>query len=112
MEVARHAGRLRTPAKDGSTEGAHLRALAARGNAKALALLAGPAVPVGLAYLWEKFRELDAVRRVGEHGPEPLTWQDIAAWAQLTDQQLAPHEVRALLQLDGAILFPASGPVS
>lgn len=40
--------------------------------------------------------------------PNPLSYQDIAAWVSLTRNQLRPWEVRAIKALDSAYLEEVS----
>jgi hypothetical protein len=97
---------LRAPLKDGTTAGQHLEGLAARGHKKALEKLEGPTFPEALEYLWDWFQDLDSSRHTTPEGPEPLTYQEILAWAQLTGSRTTPEEVRALRLLDKAYLNP------
>lgn len=97
---------MRQPLKDGTTPGQHLEGLAERGHKKALEKLEGPPFPEALEYLWEWFQDLDDSRHATPEGPEPLTYQEILAWAQLTDNKPRPEEVRALRLLDKAYLNP------
>jgi hypothetical protein len=91
---------MRARAKDGAAVGAHLAAAARRGHAGAAELLEGPEIPEALADLAEWSRELARQRQYHMSGPQPLTYQEVEAWARLTDRQPAPHEVRALMLLD------------
>lgn len=114
MRYAAHEARMRQPAdKDGkvSTRVA-LRATAKRGVASAIKLLESPPFPESLAYLWGWFLELERVRTYGMHGPDALTYQQIDAWARLTDRQPMPYEVDALLALDLVSRFPDAGEVA
>ena len=68
--------------------------------------LEGPELPGTLHYLWGWWAELNGTRRVGQWGLEGITYQDIDAWARLTDRRPEPHEVQALIALDRAVLHP------
>lgn len=114
MRYAAHDARMRQPAdKEGkvSTRTA-LQAAARRGVASARTLLADPPFPESLDYLWGWWLELERSRTYGMHGPDPLTYQQIDAWARLTEQRPAPHEVAALLALDLVARFPDAGEVA
>lgn len=60
--------------------------------------------PEGLRYLaawaWELFGRSGA----GPAGLAPVSYPTINAWARMKGVTLAPHEVDALVVLDGAIL--------
>jgi hypothetical protein len=104
---------MRAPAQDGSAVRAHLKAAARRGQAAAIAALEGPPIPEALAYLYDWILELDAARGwdVTATGAiaRALSYQDIDAWARLTDRQPEPHEVRALIRLDQVLRHPEVG---
>lgn len=88
-----------TPKKDGST----LRQnLAKAEEATGQALIEHPELPIGGAMLWEWFWELDCARAYTGSGPAPITYTDIAAWAQLTKAEPEEWEVRALKMMDSA----------
>lgn len=114
MDYARHEGRMRQPV-EGSTgsQREHLAALVERMNspahARLLKELDGPPFPEDLGYLWVWVMELDRARRVGPHGLEGFSYQEIEAWARLTDRDPQPHEIAALLDLDAVLRFPGAG---
>ena len=121
VDFARHEALLRATGEDRATQRAHLEAAAAKGNATAAAALVPPPFPEALAYLWDIFDRLDALRRVGMNGLERLNASDLWAALHLFEWPLAPHEVDALMRLDLATLYPdlgtsdaleADGPVS
>ena len=56
----------------------------------------GPRFPEALRYLWEMYGEFALGR-----GESP-DWTNVAAWAELSDRELGPHEARALLEIDAA----------
>ena len=62
--------------------------------------LIGPPVPEELEYLWVWHAELTRTREMGTYGPKALSYAEIDAFARLTDRNVEPHEVDALLQLD------------
>lgn len=75
--------------------------MAAR-NARARALLAGPAFPAALDYLWRWFIDLRAAGKADE----PVGYGEIHAWRALTGARPTPWEVAALRALDNAWLAP------
>lgn len=66
--------------------------------------------PRGAEHLWRAFVELDAARGGNGFGPNPIGFADIQAWAILTDNPLAPWEVRAVRMLDDAYLESLAPP--
>lgn len=52
-----------------------------------------PAMPEGMEYLVGLFWEL---KRTGD----PMTWQELDAWARVMDHQLEPEEARVLMRMD------------
>lgn len=51
-------------------------------------------------HLWVWFNELQRTRQMTQAGLQALTYGEIMAWSMLTDRQVLPHEVTALLDLD------------
>lgn len=101
-----HESRLRQPAKDGTPVRVHLEGAAARGLASAIKALEGPECPDALEYLWSWFQELERVRTFGAHGPDPITYQQIEAWARLMNRRPTPDDVQGLLMLDAIARNP------
>lgn len=62
--------------------------------------LQGPQCPPALEYIWQWFLELHQSRGHSMNGPLPLSHQELAAWAQLTQRPLSILEVRLLKSLD------------
>ena len=96
MAWAREEFRLSKPDKNGTPLRAHLQT----------AGIDEPNphdFPDALTYLWGWFLEL-ASGRTGGMGPNPITWEGIAAWASLTGTTPAPWEIRAIRALDTAYL--------
>lgn len=93
--------------KDGRTLAAHLK-VAAKRDRRAAAELAGPPFPQGCAYVWTWFCEISTARPWSPHGPQALSFAELAAWAQLTGRRLEPWEVELLRAVDAAWLAPAT----
>ena len=58
-------------------------------------------LPQAGMHVWEWFWQIEAGRRIGQHGPEAFSFTDIDAWARLSDEEPRPWEVRALMAMDG-----------
>lgn len=85
----------------------HLERAAKRGNKRARETLEGPGpFPAGLEYLWRWARELHPARGFGAHGPNPVTWPDLDAWARRTGRDPDPDEARALLEITAVMAYP------
>jgi hypothetical protein len=59
-----------------------------------------PEIPDALVYLWNWFCELDAARGGSGFGINPLSYNEIKAWATLMGVQPAPWEVAAIKRID------------
>jgi hypothetical protein len=102
----RHETRLSQPQKDGQPLRAHLALAASRGIVRAREALAGPPFPEALAYLLAWAYALHGRSGVGELGFAPLTYTTVADWSRLMGLAVAPHEVEALMQIDGVMRHP------
>lgn len=60
--------------------------------------------PEPVRYIWEWFCELARGRTMGPAGPNPITWEAIAAWAGLCRLHLDPLEVRLIMRIDAVFL--------
>lgn len=62
-------------------------------------LAAEPELHPAVEHLWSWFDQLSGTRG-GGFGPAPLTYQELDAWARLTDSRPTPWEVEQILRLD------------
>ena len=62
--------------------------------------LEGPDFPISLEYLWSAFFSLSSARTSGFSGPNPITYQEIKAWKELTQTPLSARDVEAVKRLD------------
>jgi hypothetical protein len=62
--------------------------------------LQAPEFPTELEYLWDYFLELSSTRPQGYSGPLPITYQEIAAWRDLTDNPITSLDVEVIKRLD------------
>lgn len=102
LAYVRHEARLNARQVDGSTLRATLEEKARRKQLtpNGEATLYGPVFPDALSYLYQWFSELSRTRGASMAGIAPITYQDVAAWAGLTDNRPLPHEVDAIMALD------------
>lgn len=98
-----HEVELRRTREDGTPWLDFWEAAAASGNRDAIKKLIVPRFPESVGYLREWAYELRGRSGVGMEGVAPLTYLTISAWAELTDRQIEPHEVTALLAMDAAL---------
>jgi hypothetical protein len=61
-------------------------------------------LPEGAGPLWRAFIELDAARTWHAHGPNPITWQDMAAYVALMNLPLEPRHIAVIRALDGVVV--------
>jgi hypothetical protein len=94
---------------DGSTPRQHFARWAAI-NHRAHPDAIGPECPRWLEYLWQWWLELNLVRGSSGFGPLPVSFTEIAAWAQLTRRAPDPFEVECIVALDRAFLNSYAKP--
>ena len=69
-----------------------------------------PTIPPPAEFVWIWFWELDSARVSNGMGPARLSFLEIKAWAELTENDPQPWEVAALMRMDRVLLgSPASG---
>jgi hypothetical protein len=56
--------------------------------------------PILLSHIWSAFTALSNSRTAGMSGPNPITYEQIKAWKELTETPLAAWEVEAIKRLD------------
>ncbi len=56
--------------------------------------------PVLISHVWSAFITLSNSRSAGFSGPNPITYEQIKAWKDLTETPLASWEVEAIKRLD------------
>lgn len=61
-------------------------------------------IPEGAEHVWEWFWQLNRGRTCGMASFNPIGWQEIAAWSQLTGNRPRQWELDALSGIDTAFL--------
>ena len=84
--------------KDGVSKREHLEQVVKQTGREDI--LAGPEIPPVVAYLWEAFTDLHKGRSYGMSGPNPLTYEGILAWCNLSGVRLSWSEVEIVKMLD------------
>lgn len=103
VEYAGHEFHLSSRQKDGATLRAHLN-VAWRATGQMPEELQPKELPECLFYLWQWFCELSNGRQSGGFGPEPLSYSEIKAWAELTGNIPEAWEVETIKELDRVFL--------
>ena len=99
---------LAKPDQNGVTEREHLEQIE-RQIGRPPEGLEGPEFPSLLANVWSAFIRLSQARTQGMSGPNPITFEQIKAWKELTEYPLSPREVEVVKQLDSLWLKVANG---
>ena len=107
MDHAEHEFGLAKKDSNGVSQREHLK-IVERSIGKRPAELESPELPVHLAELWYSFLHLCTGRRSGYNGPESLSFSEIKAWCELTQNELEPHELDIFKSLDSLFLKVAN----
>jgi hypothetical protein len=54
--------------------------------------------------VWNYYNDLSSARTSNGYSPNPLSYSEIAAWRDLTDNDITPFEVKVIKRLDIAYL--------
>ena len=103
MAAAGHIFKMSKTDKDGVPYRSKLEQLAKTTGRRPKAL-DGPPIPRAVKHVWGWFRELHSARACAEYGPNPITYSEIGAWADLTKRNPTPEEVQLIKRIDGAYL--------
>jgi hypothetical protein len=63
-----------------------------------------PEIPFYIEHVWEWFWKLNRGRTYGFSSPNPLSWESIKGWSDLTGTQIRPIEVEILFEIDSVYL--------
>lgn len=67
-----------------------------------------PKVPEGGDTLLMAFLELSRARSYHTHGPNPISWEALAAWSRIMRQPLEPHHAEIIMALDAVWMEDAT----
>lgn len=98
-EYAEWEFKLSIPDGSGTTEREYLLKVQEQTGRTPEALM-GPDFPELMVHVWSAFLYLSRCRGQGFSGPQPLSYQEIKAWAELTDTPLMAWEVDAIMRID------------
>jgi hypothetical protein len=69
-----------------------------------------PDFPDVARHVWDHFLSIHQGRSYGINGPNPISFQDIHFWSQLTGWTLSPWEVSTIKKLDVVFLSKKEEP--
>lgn len=87
----------------------HLLQLEKSTGQKPKALMNPTEFPRILSHVWTYFCQLSNARTNGFSGPNPITYQEISAWKELTQSVLSPRDIECIKALDETYLRIANG---
>jgi len=65
--------------------------------------------PQLVSHVWSAFISLSNTRTAGFNGPNPITYEQIKAWKDLTDTPLDSRDVEAVMAIDKVYMRAADG---
>ena len=95
-----HQFKLNKPDKDGTTEREHLEQVERQTGRRIEALESPTDFPMLISHVWSAFINLSNNRSQGFNGPNPITYNEIKAWKELTDTPISSREVVAIKSVD------------
>jgi len=108
-EWAEHRFKLNKLDKGGISEREHLEQVERQTGRRLEALEPPTPFPVLLSDVWSAFIMLSNTRTSGFSGPNPITYEQIKAWKELTHTPIDPWQIQAVLRLDTVYMGVANG---
>ncbi len=99
LEFAEHSFALNKTDESGTSEREHLEQVERQTGIRPKEL-EGPDFPFLLSHIWSAFVACSKARTGGFSGANPLTYENIKSWIELTGTPLDPREVEAVKELD------------
>ena len=62
-----------------------------------------------MMYVWSVFTTLSNSRTAGFSGPNPITYEQIKAWKELTETPISSREVEVIKRLDAVYMGTVNG---
>jgi len=62
-----------------------------------------------VSHVWSAFLSLSNSRSAGFSGPNPITYEQIKAWKELTGTPLDARDVEAVVRIDAVYMRVANG---
>lgn len=88
------------PDKNGTTEREHLEQVERQIGRKLEALESPTEFPYVISHVWSAFIALGHGRSQGFSGPNPITYEQIKAWKELTEDPIVAWEIAIIRKLD------------
>jgi hypothetical protein len=104
-----HQFKLNKPDKDGVTEREHLEQVERQIGRRPEVLEPPTEFPQSLAHVWSAFCVLSNSRTAGFSGPNPITYEQIKAWKELTETPVSAWEIWAIKRVDVVYMGIANG---
>ena len=89
---------------DGVTDREHLEQVYKQTGVMPKGLAPEEDFPLLLEHIWSAFISLSGGRSMGFSGPNPLSYEQIKAWKELTCNILTPWEVELVKRLDAVYI--------
>ena len=99
LEFAEHSFALNKTDESGTSEREHLEQVERQTGIRPKEL-EGPDFPFLLSHIWSAFIACSKARTGGFSDANPLTYENIKSWIELTGTPLDPREVEAVKELD------------
>lgn len=99
LEFAEHSFELNKTDESGTSELSHLEQVERQTGIRPKRL-EGPEFPVLLSHIWSAFVACSKGRTGGFSGANPLSYESIKAWMELTGTPLNPREVELVKEID------------
>jgi len=97
------------PDENGTTEREHLEQVERQIGRRPEALEPPTHFPPLMAHVWSAFITLSNTRSAGFSGPNPITYEQIKAWKELTETPISPWEIKAIKSVDTVYMGIANG---
>lgn len=65
--------------------------------------------PKPLSFVWASFIDLSNCRTTGFNGPNPITYEQIKAWKDVTESPVSPRDVETIRRLDNIFMKVYNG---
>ena len=108
-EWAEHQFKLNRPDKNGITDREHLEQVERQTGRRPEALEPPTDFPQLVSHVWAAFITLNNSRTQGFSGPNPITYEQIKAWKELTETPVSSWEVTAIKRLDTVYMGIVNG---
>ena len=108
VEYAEHEFSVSKPDKSGTSEREHLEQVERQTGHRPKAL-DGPDFPLLMSHVWSAFVVLNASRTMGFSVPNPISYQEIKTWKELTDTPLSSWEIEAIKRVDVVFMGTMNG---